>query len=385
MKTTQLINGSPDGSRPVVFVWDNFGPLHADRADAVARTTGKRVVGIELNGTSDEYEWISARRSSFEKITLSGVRSSRIASALRLFGLLIKLRPRVVFFCNYDRPEIFLSSIICRVCGFSPFTMNDSKFDDYPRFIFREMLKRIFLFPYVGALVASNRSAEYLRFLGIPSNRIALGYDTISVDRVREQAGSPPAPLGVPFSRRHFTIVARLIPKKNISTAIHAYAMARAAGCSRKLVICGSGPLESELKALARELKVGDHVDFMGFVQTEIVSQVLASSLALILSSTEEQFGQAIAEAISMGVPVVASENCGARDTLVRTAVNGFIVEPDNPAGMAFLLRVLSEDENLWRALSLGCSSFSLKADVAEFVKGVEALAGYPTISRSKS
>ncbi|MGH7005999.1 MAG: glycosyl transferase family 1, partial [Alphaproteobacteria bacterium] len=128
--------------------------------------------------------------------------------------------------------------------------MFDSKFDDKPRSAWRELFKKLFLLPYCGALVSGARARAYLQFLGYSSRWIAEGYDTVSIARVRALAGAEPAPRGVPFASRHFTVVARFLPKKNLGLAIKAYALYREKSASnpRDLVICGSGPLDAELK-----------------------------------------------------------------------------------------------------------------------------------------
>jgi len=73
-------------------------------------------------------------------------------------------------------------------------------------------------------------------------------------------------------------------------------------------------------------------------------------------------------------VPVILSDNCGARDELIRTGVNGFVVEPDNPKGFAFFMRLLSQDEQLWADMCRASSLFVGKADAVRFAESVERL-----------
>ena len=63
----------PAGSLPrLVFLWENFGPMHADRCDAVAaEVRGEaEVVGLELYGQSDTYDWVPETGEGFRKVTL---------------------------------------------------------------------------------------------------------------------------------------------------------------------------------------------------------------------------------------------------------------------------------------------------------------------------
>ena len=284
---------------------------------------------------------------------------------------------RNVFLCNYDHVDVFLLAVLLRLASRRVFVMMESKFDDKPRHLRRELLKSVFLMPYNGGIAGGSRSRDYLRWFGFRPTRVVLGYDTVSMERVRRLAAAPPAPDGMGFRDRHFTIVARLVPKKNIGMALDAYGRyARAAwGKARPLHICGSGPLEPELRQKAIELGLLK-VTFHGFVQAPEVARILASTLALILPSTEEQWGLVINEALALGLPILCSSNVGARDLLVRTAVNGFVFEPDNVEGLARLMQRMAEDEGCWRRLAVASQRLSALADTHNFAAGLTRLLG---------
>jgi len=219
----------------VVFVWENFGPVHADRCDAVARHFGDRrkVHGIELAGSSQVYAWNSQDGAAFQKHTLFPAAAAIykvpfFKKAAALLRACWARRPADFFFCNYDSPLIFCTALTLRLTGARVFVMNDSKFDDYRRYLARELVKRVFYLPYDGAIASAARAADYLRFLGVPESRILSHYDTMSTERIRRLAGVARAPGGPAFAARHFTIVARLVEKKNIATALRAYALYRA-------------------------------------------------------------------------------------------------------------------------------------------------------------
>ncbi|MGA8088990.1 MAG: glycosyltransferase family 4 protein [Terracidiphilus sp.] len=366
----------------LVFVWDNFGPLHADRCNAVARKFEGRqqVIGLELAGLSKVYDWVPESGPHFRKITLvTGRTLEEIPFPTRFtktLGACLSMgRDSQFFMCHYQDLAIFGVAVVLRLMGRRVFTMGCSKFDDYERNLGREFLKSMLFLPYIGAIASGVRSRDYIRFMGLPASRIQPSYNTVSVARIRALAGSPPAPEGVDFSARHFTIVARMVPKKNVSTALKAFALyASQVPNPRHLRLFGTGPLEAELHQQARLDGIAELVHFEGFRQTAEISRAFGSSLALLLPSIEEQFGNVAPEALAMGLPVILSDNCGCRDVLVRSGVNGFVIEPDNPVGMAYFMRQLSEDESLWRRMSTASQQFVEKADAARFAEAVEAL-----------
>jgi glycosyltransferase involved in cell wall biosynthesis len=372
-------------TRPLVLLWDNFGPLHEDRARAATEVFGARrhVVGLELCSRSDVYDWQGFDQSGFEKLMLFPGQSLDALSVLSLLSRLIatarKLGRGDYILCHWNIPAIFLFAVWLRLTGSRVFTMGCSKFDDKPRSAWREALKSLMFLPYQGAIGSGHRSVEYFRFLGLPAERVVGEYNTVSIARIRRLAGRPPAPDGVPFAERRFLCVARLVPKKNLALLFDAFRLYRdtTSGAVRDLVLCGSGPDEAVLRQQAERLGIAGHVTFTGFVQTEVVARHLSEGLALLLPSLEEQFGNVVPEAQAMGLPVILSDNCGARDLLVRSAVNGFVIEPDNAEGLATFMRLIAEDEVLWRRMATAANA-AAGGDVLELCRGIATLTGEP-------
>jgi glycosyltransferase involved in cell wall biosynthesis len=365
-------------TKKIVFLWNNFGPMHADRVDAVARHLPDReCVGIELYKTDKTYSWISEDRSSFKKISLleKEGETSFLKRCLILLNLRITLGKSDFFLCHYERPEIFILALWLRLTGARVYTMGCSKFDDKDRSALREYLKTFSLRPYHGAIGSENRSASYFSFLGLSKRRITTPYNTLSLDRMRRQASCRSIhEASIPFEDRAWAIVARLVPKKNLSMALMAYQDYRNSGGIRPLRIFGDGALDSELKSLSAELKIDSDAEFKGFMQSHEISQYLSQSFALILPSTEEQFGNVVIEAQALGLPVLLSDICGARDKLVRNWQNGFVFEPDNPKGLAKFMLLLDQDKNLWETLSQGAERTAPQGDVLRFAEAVTTL-----------
>lgn len=368
-----------DKRQRVLFLWESFGPHHVDRCKACVAHFGEQyqIYGVEIATFDANYQWRgSIGADGFDKITLfPGVVRQKISTwrcFRRILAACLRARAKYVFLCNYDAPAIFLSAIALRLLGRRIVIMQDSKFDDKQRYLGKEALKSLLYRPYHAALVAGYRTKSYLAFLGIPEERIFIGYDTVSTARIRHSAHAQPAPDGLPHDKRHFTVVARFVPKKNLSLALEAYAayVANQPEAPRELHLCGSGELEPALRQQAERLQLSG-VHFRGYLQEHEIARVLASSLALILPSVEEQHGLVINEAIAMGVPVLASDNCGARDLLVRSGVNGYIFEPDNVAGLAHFMALLDRDSLEWARLALGNRQFEAAADTGLFVEAV--------------
>jgi glycosyltransferase involved in cell wall biosynthesis len=364
----------------LAFYWDNLGPMHIDRLAAVKRRFPHRqIVGVELRARSATYDWTSTSAEDIHRVTLyQGTETpGSLSRALKLLQACRHSGAETFFLCNYEEVSTLLVAFALRALGKRVFVMGVSKFDDQKRHLWREVGKSLFMLPYLGAIGSGKRPKDYLRFLGISEGRITGEYNTLSIDRIRQQTQLQPAPGGAPYSDRVFVAVARFVPKKNLQMLLKAYALyAKGRTSPRRLSLCGSGPQEAELRDLCDHLEITQLVDFRGFVQTGGISEILGKALALLLPSIEEQFGNVVIEAQAMGVPSIVSDNCGARDELVRNAVNGFVVEPDNPQGLAWFMSVLGADPVLWAALAENAYATAAKGDVAAFAAGVAELIG---------
>ncbi|HUK59253.1 MAG TPA: glycosyltransferase [Stellaceae bacterium] len=374
----------PAANAPAVaFVWQSFGSACLARCRACADGLAPRfsVHGIEIaSASARDRPWREGSEGEgVRTITLfPGRMREKVGTLACAFGIVracLAIRARHVFLCNCDAPGIFLAAIALRLLGRSVFVMQDSKFDDEQRHLPREFLKSLLYRPYHGALAAGERSRAYLHFLGVPEDRIELGYDTVSVAQVRHLASAPPAPAGLPHDARHFTVIARFIAKKNIALALDAYALYCAQVAPhrtpRALKLCGSGELEPELKHRAAALGL-ERVNFLGRVHEDTVARTLGSTLALLLPSVEEQHGLVVNEALAMGVPVLLSNSCGARDLLVRSGINGYVFEPDNIQGLAHFMLLLDRNRAEWERLARGTRRFLDTADAGFFAAAVE-------------
>lgn len=109
-----------------------------------------------------------------------------------------------------------------------------------------------------------------------------------------------------------------------------------------ELLMIGDGPERGPAEALARELGVEKHVEFLG-KQTH-VERFLQQSHVLLLPSQLESFGLAALEAMACAVPPVATR-VGGLPELITHGVDGFL-EPvgDIEAQATRVLQLLTDD-----------------------------------------
>jgi len=113
-------------------------------------------------------------------------------------------------------------------------------------------------------------------------------------------------------------------------------------GHPRKLLVIGRGDEEARLRALAQELNLGAWVEWRLWVSPEALARELAGASMAVLPSRKESFGNAMAEAMAVGTPLVTT-SAGSIPELVQHRVTGLLVAPDDPSALRAAITELEE------------------------------------------
>ena len=115
------LRGKADGARGVALVWENLGPMHIDRCEAVARRLAPLpVTGIEFFPSSEVYDWERPDAAGLARVTLftlSQTPPGALKQAIAIFRAVRRAGADRVFLCHYDRPAIMLSAWMLRLAG----------------------------------------------------------------------------------------------------------------------------------------------------------------------------------------------------------------------------------------------------------------------------
>ena len=130
-----------------------------------------------------------------------------------------------------------------------------------------------------------------------------------------------------------FLSVGHLCEQKGFDVLLRALRLVLDRGLAARLTIVGKGHLEKPLKALAAELRLDDHVVWLGAPDRSTMPDVYRTADAFVLASRHESFGIVVIEALASGLPVVATECGGPEETV--TPECGALVPPEDPAALA--------------------------------------------------
>ena len=105
--------------------------------------------------------------------------------------------------------------------------------------------------------------------------------------------------------------------------------------------LLGAGKQEQELREEAKSLGVSENVVFYGY-QPDVRDYLMAADI-MIFPTIREGLGMAALEALSMGVPVLASDNRGTREYMLD-GINGYVCRENSPEAYAgYILRMYTE------------------------------------------
>lgn len=200
-------------------------------------------------------------------------------------------------------------------------------------------------------LAISERWRSRLVELGCPSDRTVV--HRMGID-CRKFAFSPRRK--EPRARVEIASVARLVEKKGMEYGLRAVAEVSRRYSNVEYTVVGDGPLLASLEHLASQLGIFDRVRFLRNRSHEEVVEVLRSASIFLAPSVtgtdgdQEGIPVALMEAMSSGLPVVATEHSGIPE-LVEDGISGFLA-PERDAGtLAVCLGRLIERPDLWPSM----------------------------------
>lgn len=191
--------------------------------------------------------------------------------------------------------------------------------------------------------------------------------DYVNRDEKRNQ-------IGIKASDFLLLSVGELIPRKNHEIAIRALSVLKKQGQLHHLeyVICGRGSYEGNLKKLAKELGVEDHIHFLGYRHD--ISEICRCSDLFVFMSHQEGLPVALMEAMACGLPAICSDIRGNTD-LIENNVTGLICKNDS-GELAQKISQLRNENEFRESLAVSALQKIRSFDLTNIVKEMSQIYG---------
>lgn len=206
---------------------------------------------------------------------------------------------------------------------------------------------------------------------GVSAAKIVYIPNGLPLDRIAAVAAASPgrAALGIPEAAPAIVQVGVFREEKNQAGALEAVAELRATGSDAQLVFVGDGPTMADVEAKAAELG-GDWAHFLGY--RDDVPAVLACADLMLQPSAADAMPMTVLEAMSLGVPVVATDVGDVRAMLRDRA--GLCVPPGDPSALAAACAELLGDDERRRQMGEAGREIAAESDSKEMVHSYERL-----------
>ena len=201
-----------------------------------------------------------------------------------------------------------------------------------------------------GIIAVSSAAKQGMIENGVSGDKISLIYggigqvkelDTEERSRIRNKWGIAEGDVVV-------GIVARLAKVKGHNYFINAAEIISRDNNNVKFLIAGAGPMEKELKELARRLGLADRIIFTGFVEnTYEIFNIMDIN---VISSLSEALCLSLIEGMNLGKPSVAS-NTGGIPEVVKDGFNGYLVPVGDHSMLAERILELIHDPELRKTM----------------------------------
>ena len=141
-------------------------------------------------------------------------------------------------------------------------------------------------------------------------------------------------------SERLVLFAARLAVRKRPEAFVAMAELVRAAIPDATFILIG--PDEGRATAVRKQIEDRPHITYLGGLPHDQVLEWMARAAVYVLPAVDEPFGLTVAEAMSVGTPVVVTDSCGAGDQ-VRSGDAGFVTGPTAPELAAAVIELLAD------------------------------------------
>jgi colanic acid/amylovoran biosynthesis glycosyltransferase len=222
---------------------------------------------------------------------------------------------------------------------------------DYERRL-RELLQTTTL-----VLARSFSLQERLLALGCPKDKLRINRTGIPLDQFARVERQVPAD-----GAWHFVQACRLIEKKGLDDAIHAFARFAKDKPAARFSIAGEGPLLGPLEKLRDELGLTRQITFAGFLKgTDLCglyhdAHIFIHPSRLTSDQNQEGIPNSMLEAMASGLPVLATQHGGIPEA-VRDGTTGILVAERDREGLHAAMVRLTLEPGLWSRMGAAASA----------------------------
>jgi glycosyltransferase involved in cell wall biosynthesis len=188
-------------------------------------------------------------------------------------------------------------------------------------------------------------SGELRGYFDIPADKISIipnGIDPKPLQNCPEDEIKRLRNLYAPQGEKLLFFVGRITPEKGLQVLMRAMPLILQSTSEVRLLVAGKN--SEQMKPLVEELKIGPHVELLGFISDEKRNCLYGAVEAAVFPSLYEPFGIVALEAMAAGCNVIVSD-VGGLSEVVHHGYTGLTAMTNNPQSLANAVLELFEDK----------------------------------------
>ncbi len=236
-----------------------------------------------------------------------------------------------------------------------------------------------YIYPRFDKIVAVSEGTanELTKNINIGPAKINTIFNPIDLDFIRQKSSESLPSWVVPiFEEKTIISVGRLSKQKGFDILIRAHALLIEKCLKQHLIILGEGPERSRLEELTQRLGLEKTAHLLGFIDNPY--PLIKKASVFCLSSRFEGFALVIAEALSLGTPVVSTDCPYGPSEILANGKYGLLTPVNNQESLASSIGQVLSDADLARKFSLNgpeaASQFAFEKIIPQYERVLENL-----------
>jgi len=183
-------------------------------------------------------------------------------------------------------------------------------------------------------IVSKDAAERFVKATHLPAKMIRVIYNPVDIEELVEKSKAQPDHDW--FSNQDAPVllgVGRLTQQKGFETLLQAFVLVQSHIPHAKLIILGEGEERNHLEELSKDLSIQDSVSIPGFVLNPY--SYMANSSVFVLSSRWEGFPGVLQEALTCGIPIVATDCPSGPAEILEHGKYGLLVPVGDPLALS--------------------------------------------------
>lgn len=198
-----------------------------------------------------------------------------------------------------------------------------------------------FIWKKADAVVSNSKGLKDLALKSKPSQKIIIIYNGTDIENFKPDEK---------VKNKEKLIITlggtRVTRRKGINYLIEAIYKLSKIYSNIFVTIIGEGSEKKILENLAKKLKIEDRISFLGRIDYGKIPRYYQEASIFILPSLNEGMSNAMLEALSSGLPILATDTGGAKE-LIESGKNGFIIKKKDSSDIANKIEILINNTDL--------------------------------------